>query len=79
MENPYIKQYPDLMRGKKIMYNHGFGSSAASGTVTRIRETFPEATVVAYDLPLHPEEAMALLRAKAACTPRCSMATTASA
>lgn len=66
MENPYIKQYPDLMRGKKIMYNHGFGSSAASGTVTRIRETFPEATVVAYDLPLHPEEAMALLKAKVA-------------
>lgn len=62
MENPYIKQYPDLMRGKKIMYNHGFGSSAASGTVRRIQETFPEATVVAYDLPLHPDEAMALLR-----------------
>ncbi len=66
MENPYIKQYPDLMRGKKIMYNHGFGSSAASGTVTRIRETLPEATVVAYDLPLHPGEAMALLKAKVA-------------
>ena len=66
MENPYIKQYPDLMRGKKIMYNHGFGSSAASGTVTRIRETFPEATVVAYDLPIHPEEAMTLLRDKVA-------------
>ncbi len=66
MENPYIKQYPDLMRGKKIMYNHGFASSAASGTVTLMRETFPEATVVAYDLPLHPDEAMALLRAKVA-------------
>lgn len=66
MENPYIKQFPDLMRGKKIMYNHGFASSAASGTVKRIQETFPEATVVAFDLPLHPAEAMELLRAKAA-------------
>ncbi len=22
--NPYIKQFPDLMSGKKIMYVHGF-------------------------------------------------------
>ena len=61
MENPYIKQYPDLMAGKKIMYIHGFGSSAQSGTVTRIRETFPNAEVIAYDMPLHPAEAMSLL------------------
>ena len=26
MQNPYIKQYPDLMDGKKIMYIHGFMS-----------------------------------------------------
>ena len=64
MDNPYIKQFPDLMNGKTIMYNHGFGSSAASGTVTRIRQTFPNARVIAYDIPLHPEEAMALLKAK---------------
>ncbi len=31
--NPYIKQFPDLMAGKKIMYVHGFLSSAQSGTV----------------------------------------------
>lgn len=61
MENPYIKQYPDLMAGKKIMYIHGFGSSAQSGTVTRIRETFPNAEVIAYDMPLHPAEAISLL------------------
>ena len=24
----YVKQYPDLMAGKKIMYVHGFASSA---------------------------------------------------
>ena len=57
-------QYPSLMKGKKIMYVHGFMSSAQSGTVARIREMLPSADVVAYDLPLHPEEAMALLREK---------------
>lgn len=60
--NPYIKQYPELFRGKKIMYVHGFASSGQSGTVTRIREVFPNATVIAPDLPIHPEEAMTLLR-----------------
>ena len=44
------------------MYVHGFASSGQSGTVTRIREVFPNATVIAPDLPIHPEEAMALLR-----------------
>lgn len=33
--NPYIKQFPDLMAGKKIMYVHGFLSSAQSGTVNK--------------------------------------------
>lgn len=63
-KNPYVKQFPDLMSGKKIMYVHGFGSSAQSGTVSRIRQTFPHAEVVAYDLPIHPAEAMALLHEK---------------
>ena len=61
MENPYIKQYPDLMAGKKILYVHGFGSSARSGTVIRIQSALPNAEVIAYDLPLHPAEAMELL------------------
>lgn len=56
------KQYPDLWVNKKIMYVHGFGSSAQTGTVKRIRDTFPRAEVIAYDLPIHPEEAMSLLR-----------------
>ena len=50
------------MVGKTILYVHGFGSAASSGTVKRIQDTLPEARVIAYDLPLHPEEAMALLR-----------------
>ena len=44
------------------MYVHGFGSSGQSGTVTRIREVFPHTTVIAPDLPIHPQEAMDLLR-----------------
>lgn len=59
--NPYIKQFPELFKGKKVMYVHGFGSSGQSGTVTRIREVLPNATVIAPDLPIRPEEAMALL------------------
>lgn len=91
MENPYIKQYPGLMKGKKIMYVHGFGSSARSGTVTRLREMLPEANVVAFDLPVDPHEAIALLHRKqeeeqptsssalrwAACMPSSFMAPTA--
>ncbi|MBQ3753723.1 MAG: esterase [Prevotella sp.] len=59
--NPYIKQFPELFDGKKIMYVHGFGSSGQSGTVTRIRTVLPGATVVAPDLPIHPGDAIDLL------------------
>lgn len=62
MENKYIKQFPDVMAGKKVMYVHGFGSSAQSGTVRRLRSVLCNATIIAEDLPLHPEEALALLR-----------------
>ena len=60
--NPYIKQFPELFKGKKVLYVHGFGSSGQSGTVTRIREVLPNAVVMAPDLPVSPEEAIALLR-----------------
>ena len=60
--NPYIKQFPELFRGKKILYVHGFGSSGSSGTVARLREVLPGADVVAPDLPIHPEEALTLLQ-----------------
>ena len=60
-ENSYIKQFPDLMAGKTILYVHGFASSGQSGAVTRLRTVFPQARVVAPDLPVHPAEAMTLL------------------
>ena len=62
MDNPYIKQYPELMAGKTVLYVHGFASSGQSGTVGRLREVMPEANVIAPDLPLHPAEALELLR-----------------
>ncbi len=62
MENQYVKQFPDLLKGKKLLYVHGFGSSGQSGTVRRLRTVFPNATVLAPDLPVHPVEAMVLLR-----------------
>ena len=62
MENQYVKQFPELMKGKTVLYVHGFASSGQSGTVTRLRTVLPEARVIAPDLPVHPEEAMALLR-----------------
>ena len=60
-ENPYIKQFPDLMAGKTVLYVHGFASSGQSGTVRRLQEVLPEARVIAPDLPVHPHEALALL------------------
>ena len=62
MENPYVKQFPELLKDKKLLYVHGFASSGQSGTVRRLRTVFPNATVLAPDLPIHPEEAIALLR-----------------
>lgn len=61
MENNYAIQFPEIMKGKKILYVHGFSSSGQSGTVVKIREMLPGATVVAPDLPLHPAEVMDLL------------------
>jgi len=60
-QNPYVKQFPDLMSGKTIVYVHGFGSSGQSGTVTRLRTVLPSATVVAPDLPVNPHDALSLL------------------
>jgi len=60
-QNPYVKQFPDLLRDKTIMYVHGFGSSGQSGTVSRLRTVFPNTRVVAPDLPVHPQEALDLL------------------
>jgi len=62
MEINHKIQFPCIMQDKKILYVHGFSSSGQSGTVTKIREMLPGATVVAPDLPLHPEEAIRLLK-----------------
>ena len=61
MENKYVKQFPDIMAGKKVMYVHGFGSSAQTGTVSRLRQVLCNATIIAEDMPLHPQEAIDLL------------------
>ena len=50
------------VRRKKLMYLHGFGSSAASGTVRTLRELLPDFDVVAPDIPVDPAEALPFLR-----------------
>ena len=62
MENQYVKQFPELMKNKTVLYVHGFGSSGQSGTVQRLRTVMPNAKVIAPDLPVHPAEAQALLK-----------------
>ena len=59
--NQYVKQFPELMKGKTVMYVHGFGSSGQSGTVARLRTVMPNARIIAPDVPVHPAEAQALL------------------
>lgn len=50
------------IRRKKLMYLHGFGSSAASGTVKTLRELLPDFDIVAPDIPVDPVEALPFLR-----------------
>lgn len=50
----------------KLMYVHGFGSSAQSGTVKLLRECLPNDEVVARDIPVIPTEAIAMLKQMAA-------------
>lgn len=47
---------------KTLIYLHGFGSSAAGGTVKALRELLPEFDVVAPDIPIDPAEALPFLR-----------------
>lgn len=62
MENSYQKSFPQLMEGKRIVYVHGFGSAGSTHTAEMLRQLMPHATVISPDLPIHPEEAMELLR-----------------
>ena len=46
----------------KLIYFHGFGSSAASGTIRTVREKLPDFEVIAPDIPVDPTEALPFLR-----------------
>ena len=61
MENMYIKQFPDIMSGKKVLYFHGFLSSGQSGTVKLLQQLMPSADIEARDIPVHPDEALTML------------------
>lgn len=61
MENQYQKTFPQLMAGKKLLYVHGFGSAGSTHTAQQLRTLMPQATVLAPDLPVRPEEALQLL------------------
>ena len=45
-----------------ILYIHGLSSSGQSGTVDLLRRYFPQACIIAPDLPLDPTAALQLLR-----------------
>lgn len=45
-----------------ILYIHGMSSSGQSGTVDLLRKYFPQACIIAPDLPLDPSAALKLLR-----------------
>lgn len=55
---------------KKILFAHGFASSGASGTVMTLRQLLyaidPSITIIAPDLPVMPDDAIALLQKMAA-------------
>ena len=61
MENTYLKTFPQLMAGKKVLYIHGFGSAGSTHTAQMLRQLMPEATVLAPDIPLQPQEAVDML------------------
>ena len=64
MEKQYHIEFPQLMKGKKVMYVHGFASSAQSGTVALLRQLMPAAEIVADDIPLVPQDAINFLRSR---------------
>lgn len=46
----------------KLIYFHGFGSSAASGTIRTLREKLPGFEVIAPDIPVDPADALPFLK-----------------
>ena len=53
---------PSLMSGKKVLYVHGFASSGKSGTAANLRLLMPGCEVLCPDIPIHPAEAIDMLR-----------------
>ena len=47
---------------KKIIYLHGLGSSGSTQTVEYLRKKLPEVEVISPDIPLHPQEALQMLK-----------------
>lgn len=58
----YEHARPELLAGKKLLYVHGFASSGRTGSVKTLRLLLPEATVIAPDVPVEPEEAILMLK-----------------
>ena len=46
----------------KLIYFHGFGSSAQSGTIRTLREMLPDFMVIAPDIPIDPADALPFLK-----------------
>lgn len=51
-----------LMSGKKVLYVHGFASSGQSGTAANLRVLMHQCEVICPDIPIHPTEAIEMLR-----------------
>ncbi|MCM1110985.1 MAG: hypothetical protein NC336_07255 [Clostridium sp.] len=51
-----------VMAGKTVLYIHGFASSGKASTAARLRELLPATKVLSPDLPVNPDEAIAMLR-----------------
>lgn len=58
----YMWARPELMASKTILFVHGFASSGQSGTAKALRILLPNTKVLAPDLPIHPADALALLK-----------------
>lgn len=58
----YEHARPDLLKGKKLLYVHGFASSGQSGTVRALRTLLPETEVIAPDVPVDLTGAIPMLQ-----------------
>lgn len=54
----YLKYHQPM----KILYVHGLSSSGSSGTADRLRKFLPDDIIFSPDLPVEPQEALAMLK-----------------